>query len=240
MINVVLSTNGEQVMCCSHIWLQPYAPDTTRSFRFTGILFKKTTAFDCADKISVRISMLNRKLEDVFYIQFGVFVFDYRESGIDELWIDGLVCDSDEIAYRQGIIDVFDFWQRGQSFDWFSEPINSLLKRDYIVACSMYSGLNTQLLDKDIYEIDISLIKEQRDFFYLASITFIGDRAYLGHDFHSFTDCWIDIYRDNGWFNNKKVRLLNTNAIHDPAVSSLISEAETFFRSYKFSVELVS
>ena len=83
--------------------------------------------------------------------------------------------------------------------------MNSTLKADYIFACLIYSGVSSEIIEQDSYVFDIGLIKEERDFFYMAGKQFVGERGYFGHDFHAFKDCLLSVYHQSGYFYNKKI-----------------------------------
>lgn len=237
MIKIALGFGGEDFIKCNYIWLEPYARNTGRKFVFSGIQSGRNIVTH-NDIISVDIAVSNVQDEWVFFIQFDILVLNYDKGNMADgkWWVYGNVCNIDEMQYMQGEIDSFNIWQKGEVFDWFNLPINSPLKLDYIGACMIYSGLSTKMNEKEIFYFDISLVKEERDFFYLASLEFVGDRGYFGHDFHTYKDCLLEIYNHSGYFFNKKISFINADKIHSPEILALIENVKSVFLEYKFCI----
>jgi hypothetical protein len=134
----------------------------------------------------------------------------------------------------QGVIDVFNLWQLGRKFDWQALSIHSSLKKDYNDACLKYFGLGTQILDKEIYQLDVSLILEELDFYYLAGVEFFGDRGYFGYDLHSFTDCLIELHKYNGYTPGKTILFRGGDKINDPQIESFLNEIKSVLLRFGF------
>lgn len=238
MINVTLSLNGEVFLACNYLWLDPYAPNTGRKFVFSGIQSRKEISLH--DKIiTVSITAATKFDSNDFLNEFKIFVFDYAQENLveNEWWIYGEVNNEGYPEYKQGRIDVFNDWQKGTLFDWFSIPIGSQLKLDYLGVCLMYSGLAINIVEKQVYQFDVQLVMEERDFFYMAAMEFIGDRGYFGHDLHTFKDCLLELYNHNGYFSNKRIVLLGMDNLLNPEVASFLQIIKEEFLRFKFVVE---
>ena len=238
MIEIVLTNNGSEFLRCNYVRMDPYAPNSGRKFVFSSItLIKNLINWD--DRISVDITVFNEQNKPIFLNNFEIFVlnFDSEYKHQNEWWVYGNVFNIDDTEYRQGKIDVFDIWQRGQHFDWFSLHANSQNKLDYISACLNYSGISKKMIKRDVYQFDMSLIKEERDFYYLASLQFIGDKGYFGHDLYTFEDCLLELYNYNGYFYNKRMIFFNTEEIVSKEMITFFQELRKIFFKYKFSVE---
>lgn len=238
LINVRLSFQGNEFLSCSYLWLDPCAPYSGRKFVFSGIKGNRNI-FNHDDTITIDIKVYNKEFGDIFFIQFDLFVLDYDVENLlnDEWWVYGNICNIGDMEYKQGELEVFNTWQKGLVFNWFSLPIHSHLKINYIGACLKHSGLSKKILEKEIYQFDISLIKEELDFFYLASLEFVGDRSYFGHDLHTFKDCLLEMYNHNGYFYNKKISFLNADKIYSPEIGTLFVNVKNVFLEYKFFIK---
>jgi len=216
--------------------LEPYAPNSGRRFIFSGV---KTNAelvtHNCV--ITVSVTVQNKRAQYVNLIQFDLIVLNFYDLSNIEWCVYGHFQNLETIEYRQGIVDVFNDWQKGLLFNWFNKQIDSGLKLDYISACMIYSGLPTKIVDKEVYQLDLSLIKEERDFYYLASLELLGDRGYFGHDFHTFRDCLLEIYNHNDFFHDKKIKFINSIHPQNDELSDLFEKIRAKFIDFKFSID---
>lgn len=239
MINITIGHGEKEFTECNNIWLDPNAPNTTRRFVLSGIRTKNTTV-DSGSTVHISISLTNRLYSQFLYIEFDIYIYTFKLKSLpegDEWQVTGNINNIGVEQYRQGVIDAFAIWQNEIAFDWFSLPINSQLKSDYITACILYSGLGTKIKEKDAYLFDFSIIKEVKDFYYIAGFELAGDRGYMGYDLFTFTDCLLELYKHNGYFNESKVIFLNTGAIHDPEIREMLVEWKNAFIRYGFSVQ---
>jgi hypothetical protein len=235
MLSISLNFEGQNFMICDYMQLDPCAPNSGRRFTFAGIK-SKTGAVIHNSIITINIEVSNKWSQFVSLNQFNLLVLNFYDLPNGEWCVYGHPMDLETTEYRQGEVDIFYNWQRGQSFDWFRQTINSSLKLDYISACMAYSGLPTQISDKELFHFDLSLIKEERDFYYLASLELVGDRGYFGHDFHTFRDCLLELYNHNGFFYGKKIEF--TNSIHSDNIElyNLLNKIKAKLTDFKFSV----
>ncbi len=108
-------------------------------------------------------------------------------------------------------------------------------KSAYFSACLFNSGISETMLEKDVYEIDMSLVMEKQDFIYLASLAFMGDRGYMGYNLYTFSDCLLTLFHKRGWFDGVKVKFLNLGSISEK-VRDLYIEIKEIFLKFKFDV----
>lgn len=207
ILNIGLYVNNVVLAKCDSIMLEPYANSTARKFLFHNLKFKNTVDFLSISKIQVRVSCRSKyaKIKPIYEFNISLLEFDSELQ-----WIYGLIYHDYEEEYRQGVIDVFASWQKGERIDWFSLPAKGVLKKDYITACLHYSGVNTEIIDRDSYKIDLSLVSESIDLLYLMGEAFFGERGYMGHSFHTFIDCLRCIFHKGGLTGDKKIIFKNT------------------------------
>ncbi|WP_210515609.1 hypothetical protein [Hymenobacter terricola] len=222
ILEINLYINNVKIAKCGSIILEPYATSTARKFLFHNLKFKTTEDFLSLNKIQVRISCRSKYSNVKPIYEFNILLLDF-DSKLK--WVYGLV-HHDYEEYRQGVIDVLASWQKGEKIDWFSLPTKGLLKEDYITACLHYSGVSTEIIDKDLYKIDMSLVREYRDVLYLMGEAFFGERGYMGHSFHTFVDCLRCIFHKGGFAESKKIIFENTERL-------VIEDDTLFFEDLK-------
>jgi hypothetical protein len=193
MIQIVLKEKAEKILKSKHIFLEPYAPNTSRKFVFSQLTFLKELNDFYGDEVVVLIYVETNDEINHLLFEFKVNILDYSEPIGKSWWLSGLVFGDYDLGYRQGVIDVFNLWQQRKSFEWFADHTNPFSKSDYIFACFTYSGLSKEIIEKGVYKIDLSLVKEEQDLYYLVSENFLGERGYFGHNIHTFKDCLIEI-----------------------------------------------
>lgn len=208
LLNIGIYLNGEQIAQCNYIKLEAYAISTARKFTFKDVIFNKKVNISYKDKISVGVSCFTTYNNEMYPLyEFNILLLDFDK---ELQWVYGLIYHDYEEEYRQGILDVFNIWEKKQEIDWFTLPLNNVFKTDYISACLYYSSVNTDIIDKDIYTINVINVKEYRDVLYLLSEEFFGERGYIGHNFHSFADCLLEISIKNKKLKDKKLIFKNT------------------------------
>ncbi|MFY0255707.1 hypothetical protein ACDQ55_17330 [Chitinophaga sp. 30R24] len=170
--------------------------------------------------------------------EFKVVVYNFGEGNLPEKnwWVYGELHNSPP-EYEQGLVNIFNIWQKETFFNWFSLPIGSQMKRDYNDACLIYSSLSTRILKKEIYQIDVSLTREELDFYYLVASEFLGEKGYFGYDLHTFKDCLTELYMNNGYQNGSTIAFVNYDKIVDQNISNFILEIKNIFMSYEFTVK---
>mgnify|MGYP000913295640 FL=1 len=203
-LNICLYLGGEEIAKCDGITLEFYSTTTARKFFFQNVRFNKKVNVSFRDKLSVKIFCFTKYKSKRFPLyEFDLLLLDFD----DELrWANGLINNNYDEEYKQGIINVFNQWGKNQKIDWFTLPLDTISKSDYISACFYYSSLSTNIVAKDIYILDVANAKEYRDILYLCAEEFFGDRGYMGHSFHSFADCVLEIGQK---LENKKIIIKN-------------------------------
>jgi hypothetical protein len=240
MLNVILKVNENEVVSCRYIYLEPYAPNTGRKFTFSD--FKSSPKeIEYNDIVNVDVSIVDKENKQQSLVQFDIVALNHSfYDELDEKWLYGNITSIGVTEFRQGLIDVFYTWARDEQFDWFAiPPSSSYLKLDYISACMIYDGIYTSINDKSHYTFDMSIIKEEKDFFYLASLEFIGERSYIGHDLHTFKDCFHTLHSECGPFKDKTVVFENVHKISDSEIRIFFDEIKSFFLKYGFNFNIV-
>ena len=237
LINIQIRHEQKKPLVWNYIWLDPVAPGLTRKLVFSGMQNKKSLV-NYGNVLNVEIIFLNKEGNAGKEVRFEMHVLNLESSStsVDEYFVLGNICSNSEIDYCQGEIDVYVNWQNGKEFDWFNNMTTPQAKFDYIGACLTYSGLSREILDKDIYQFDMSLVKEERDFYYLAGLEFIGERGYMGHDFHTFKDCLLEVFHSQGFFCGKKILFLNSLNIVNPEIKELFEDLKKNFLEFKFVI----
>ncbi len=223
LISISLYLDREEYAKCDHIALYPYATSTARKFFFQNVRSKKEISFSDRDRLSVRVGCFTKHNKFNPIYEFSILLLDFE----DHLkWIYGLVYNDFGEEYRQGIVDIFSIWEKGEKCAWFSLPSNGILKEDYIAACQYYSSVSSEIIEKDVYEIDMLKVKEYRDILYLVSEEFFGERGYIGHSFHTFADCLLVISQKSSNLEGKHLILKNSKNV-------FIEDDKLFFEDFK-------
>jgi hypothetical protein len=248
-MKVKVYAEGKILLTCKYIWLDPFAPGTARRFTFKDIsatskkriLQKTDDAFYIGlNELKIQVDVFDKFRRRISIENFKVHLIDYGDLEKSSLWISGLVYDDYFTEYRQGRMDIFSLWAKDQSIQWVDLPLNSPLKKDYINSCLKYSGLSSQILDRDYYKIDWSLINEERDFLYWASLEFIGEKGYFGHNLYTFEDCLLEIFHNGGLKEQRKMTFFSSTKISDPKVYELYQFTKGVFERFKFLIEEIA
>jgi hypothetical protein len=237
-MDISIALNGNELIKCSYGYLEPFAPTTSRKITFEGITWVENDIRSLYGyEIEVSVNVYSRQKELTPLYDFKIYVLDHQNLSGNSWWVSGLIINEYNDEYRQGVVDVFNLWQDEKNIDWVGLPVNSSLKKDYIFACLVYSGVSNRLNEQDSYSFDMGLVKEENDFFYLAGKEFIGEKGYFGHDFHAFKDCLLTVFHQSGYFNNKKVVFHNVNSISDKDLIAFYMEIKEVFLRFKFTIE---
>lgn len=246
MIKIKVYAANKILLTCKYIYLEPYAPNTSRKFTFKEIsptskkrILQKTRDvlhFD-EDHLKIQVNVFTKSNEWSCIDEFKIYLIDYGNLEKTSLWISGLVYDDYFKDYRQGVIDIFTLWAKHKNIKWSDLPLNSPLKKDYISSCLLYSGTTSELLERDNYVIDWSLINEERDFLYFASIELVGDKGYFGWETYTFEDCFTTIHHAGGLKKSRRVAFFNSSKITDPEIYSLYQSVTNTFNRFNFLVE---
>jgi hypothetical protein len=226
-LNISILLNNTIVMQGSSINLDPYSTTTGRKFNVENPQYDEGLNISYRDILTVTISYLKHDNEVVFISELNIIVLDYGELNSVNWWFYGLIDNYNkeyrQEEYRQDLVDTFNLWQHNKVFDWFSFPYNAPQKEGYIDACLIYTSLCKTIKDnKKHFRIDVSKVREYRDFIYLMSIAFEGDRGYFGHSFYTFCDCLLELYHNNN-------EVFKDCVIEFTGVSEMRMDDENFF-----------
>jgi hypothetical protein len=238
MVLIEVRIGPRLLMKGKFIMLEPYAPDTTRQIIFSDVHWLENNKDPvCDQKLNIVVSYLKKNGEWGHYTEFKINLLESHGFGTSEWRVSCFISQDDEDkVYRQGITDIFKLWQEEKNISWFSLPEAHHLKADYISACLFYTGISDSMVEREVYEIDMSLVNEEQDFLYLAGLAFIGDRGYLGRDLFTFNDCLLTIFHKRGaFFDGLKVVFLNTKNLSQTMLH-LYGEIRSIFIKFKFEV----
>jgi hypothetical protein len=239
MIAIEVKVDSRILVESNFLMLEPHAPSTSRKFIFKDFRGAESVAdILYQGKLTVAVYYLNRDCNWNYYTEFQIRVISHEDSGSDLSIFGNIYQDEQDKPYRQGMTDMFKLWEENREIDWFSLPLNDPLKDDYISACLFYSGISEKLIERDIYEIDMSLVQEEKDFLYLASLAFTGNRGYIGYDLYTFDDCLLTIFRSRGDnFKSVKVMLSNVDLVSE-SIHSLCQTVTKILLKYKFEIAI--
>jgi hypothetical protein len=235
-MNVLLSLEGRTIMTCDYVLLDSFAVNSGRKLLFSGIKFQEDVDL-CDNIIDVSISVNVGSGNQKGIAEFKVHVYNFGKENLYEKtwWVYGELHNSPP-EYEQGLVDIFHIWQKESLFNWFSLPVGSQMKRDYNYACLIYSGLSIRITQKEIYQIDVSLIREKLDFYYLVALEFLGGKGYFGYDLHTFKDCLSELYLNGGYQHGSTIDFVNYDEVLDKNILDFLLEIKNIFIGFKFIV----
>lgn len=236
-LNVNISIAERVIATCDYLLLEVHAPSTARSFSFKNISLQNSLGVEPEYEIKVLILGHDKLNRERLIADFSMSLIDFGDLlDKQDWWVYGLIHHDNMETYRQGVIDVMHAWYNGKSFDWFEQSINSSLKADYITACQFWSSLSTDVISKESYSLDMSLVKEEQDLYYLIAQEFIGDKGYMGHSYNAFLDCMLTLYHHRGYFIGNKIIFSNIDKIEDEEITALYKDVKDVFKRYKFAI----
>lgn len=226
ILNITLYQESELLMTCDDIILESSAASTACSFTFKNIQLKKKQDIAPKSEIIVNIYCTGKNESSNNVASFRLVVLEVGEFSKKEWWVSGMVYDllPDEYIYRQGVIDILKCWEKGISFDWSSLPVNTSLKEDYLYTCFHYSGNNMDIIEKESYQIDFSMIQEVNDFLYVVSDIFFGTRGYMGHSLDTFRERMHVLFQQKGLLKQRKVTFLPAKKNTMAALTEQVAE----------------
>ena len=221
---VQLYIDSKLVAECDNIHLEECATKTGRRFIFKNLTYDINFEFiykmGYRMKVNVHVSFLKKGDNIVFISNFNILVLDTTEIYPNSWGLYGIIESEEE--YDQDVINVFDKWQKQEKIDWFSCTTSQ--KESYLYACLIYSSLSSNINKRKKNQIDVSLVKEYRDFLYLISISFFGERGYIGYNFYTFCDCLLEIYHSQkDYFKGCSIEFINSRKIQ-------VEDDKTFFQ----------
>lgn len=240
MLNIQVVLDNLIVLQCNYLQLVPFAPNSGRKLVFSGIQLLKQGKIATDSRLKVSLTIDTPLEANRFLNEFELIVIDCSdESDINgDWWVYGELVNVGYPEYSQGEVDVFNMWGKNEVMDWFGTLDNADRKVEYIDACLKYSGLSTKIAIKDKYILDFTKAKDELDLCYLASVGLIGERAYLGRDFHTFRDCIIELYHYHGFFDDVYIEVIGCDNQNDGVFISVIKKYMQVLIDYKFSCTL--
>lgn len=238
LIKAIVKKDDEIILVSGSISLEPCSHDTTRQFIFRENQWEKSEPGELNDgELIVSVFYFTKRDEWKYHTEFRLRITECHQLSKEELQVSGLINQDDtDKPYSQGITEIFKIWQNNMEIDWFSLPENHFLKHDYFVACMINTGISETILEKQVYEIDMSLVKEFQDFIYLAGLAFIGNRCYIGYTLYTFADCLLTIFHKRGaFFSDVNVRFLNASSLRN-GDTNLYGEIMEIFIRFKFNI----
>lgn len=239
---------------CDYARLDPYAPSLRRKFVFCGLQHQNFTKdnlnlWSAALGGTFFICIMGEGRSGDFYetckIHLEEAYFDFDTSDDDILankkeWsIDGRIITSDDDYYfKQEYIDVQYLWAQGKPLIWEDLPVGSLLKTGYQSITFDYTSLHSTIIERDVYKIDMSKVKECKDLIYYSSLEFFGYLGYMGTYFYNYHDCLSVILEEKGseYLAGRKIMFFNTSQVAAPEVSQFLDDTKGVFSAYGFLV----
>ena len=243
-MKIKIYNRNEILLTCKYVWLNPFAPTTLRALTFYEISeaskeklqqFEVNDAYLEGDEFKINIDIYDKSKRRQPVYEFKLRLKEYI-TDVRSLTLFGLIYDDYGDVYKQGVIDVFNLWTKKKQLNWFELPVNSPTKSDYLLCCMMYSGLSKHFI-KEYFQINMSLVQEDVDFIYLASLEFVGVKGYFGHNLYTFEDCLLEIYHNRGFSEPKKMRLFNVGEIINPQIINLYREIKGILGRFNFIIE---
>lgn len=235
-LDIRLSINKKVFASCDMITLDFFSYSTARIFTFRNLKLHENHTLSYRDTIQVNILNLNYKDKFCGLYEFKILLLDFGDFNLSEWWLKGIVYDSFDTEYKQGIIDIFETWGKGQKIQWEYLRKDSYIKDCYIEACLYYSSLRTTFNRKKEYCVDLSKISEESDFFISLAEEFFLDKGYLGHSFFTFKDCILELYKHNGYFQDVKIKFINVKTIKSKCLQNSYEDVKQVLLKYKFSI----
>jgi hypothetical protein len=229
-----------------YIGMEPFADGTSRKFVFSDPIFANnivltgnsnpTDFLFSFDALKISIHITNKAGEWIPVYEFKIHLIDYNYSAQETCWVRGLIYDDYFEEYRQNVIDIFTLWETNGSIEWFDLPIGSLKKADYFNCCRLYSGIRSDIVERDYYKIDMSLINEDSDLIYLVSIEFAGEKGYFGNTFYTFEDCLLEVHHRGGFKKKRTVLFFNIGKIKNSKANDIYADAKTLLSRFNFVI----
>lgn len=137
------------------------------------------------DIVNFTIEIINKSDEKELLYDFN---FRIDDSGIveDKATVNGIpIIEYDANNYNQHVIDIFAIWSKNNVVDFLN--LDKEEKKAYNSCCRIWNYA-TNKLNNNFYEINISLIKSDIDFFNVMGDLLLGERGYMGYDSYTFED----------------------------------------------------
>ncbi|AYL93833.1 hypothetical protein [Mucilaginibacter celer] len=245
MLKVSLSIGNHKLIDCQYVYLEPFASDSLRKFTFYGIKSSnkdllyaiETCEISANDSIEVKIQSQKKTKKRFLVNKFKIYINDFEVFKGNSWWVSGLIYDDHFEAYQQGVIDILNLWKKNEDLNWAEIPNGSSLKSNYFQCCFLYSSLSTNIVKRDYYKFDMSLIQSFEDFIYFASKEFTGDKGYFGRDRYTFKDCLLEVYHNGDLKEQRQIVFFNIKKMKDLGTVEILSEIKEVLRPFNFSIK---
>lgn len=175
------------------IFLEPEMYINCRTILFEGVQFNSDEIFEFEDKISIVISFLNAKNEELEIGNYDFILLDDMQvdKASGKVIIKGLFSAKfgSEI-YDQRLMDVFMRWDAGERVDW--KELDEGQKEQFLRARGHLSGLPTKV-EAGEYIIDGSVVNDWYEFYLLLSDVIAGERGFFAFGLDSLDDSLIEL-----------------------------------------------
>jgi hypothetical protein len=221
--------------------LPPKTPDS-KEFCFVLDIFRRSrdVAIEKNAVVDVIIQSLDHWISDKSYrllTWLDIEILEWHNLSKNTVFLRGNVTEMDFcVSYQQETFGVLNMWQNGQELDWLSLDYRSPWKRGYLSACLRFSSVHGHIVKKEAYLIDVSLLWEEDDMYYLGAEAFFGKRGYMGYDFHTFKDCASIIAEENMSSEGITVRFLQVSRLKN-YLADFYRQVKEVFARYKFTIE---
>lgn len=238
---IELHIKQEKIFQCNYLQLETNSEYCSRKLTFKGVKISQEicdiicSSVGSSDSVEIIIYAINSKGDLYFrtYFEFQLRGLNFNLN--EDFWIYGLIV-TDSQRYSQPLIDILNTWQNNENFDWYKLPIYSQKKNDYLKACYYYSGIKSNIIDKEKYIIDLSLVKEVVDFYYLLGVEFMGDRGYMGECYNTFKNVMISISNN---INKKEITLFLENNTNIQSIAHQIDFEEILTILNNFGIKII-
>jgi hypothetical protein len=206
IINIELRYQNQLVATCNYMLLESHAEGFIRQITFIDVKFVEDSNELLRklyfEKIEVAITINSSYYSPSEFANFEILLLEFQNNIVQNWVVSGpTYIDSYRTAgyYWQPTIDVLHQWQNNKSCRhiWFTEEATADFKSGYIDACFYYSSMPSNFVKKDAYLIDWRLVQDEKDFLFLISEQFYGERGYFGKNMHAFFDCLL-LVQENG------------------------------------------
>jgi len=185
------------------------------------------------DIVHCSIEIENKFNERILLYNFNFRTDDFKIEK-SNIILEGLpMIDYDTSNYDQNVIDVFTKWNNNEKIYFLG--LNEEVKYSYNYCCLFWSGVPNLFFDS-LYEINLSVVNSEIDFFNLLGEELFGPKGYIGHDSYSFEDCLQTISKN---ITNKTVIKLinysNLDLVIDPHTKKFIDRCiEKKYQNFYF------
>ncbi|HBV17306.1 hypothetical protein [Chryseobacterium carnipullorum] len=195
LINIKIKNEEDILVESSNIRMYPVENRFSKKFILKDCSYLKDIekVFIDFDFVFFIIEVLNKHNESAIMYSFNFRIEDFKinQNNIHLLGVP--IIDYDANNYDQNVIDIFMKWSEDKVIPFLS--LDDDYKKSYNYSCLIWSGAPDEFNDSS-YNIDLSLVKSDIDFYNMMGDYFFGNRGYFGHDSYSFEDILDSINRN--------------------------------------------